>query len=84
MTGHLDPNPDHDYVNRMPDLLLNGCNLSDTLVFLPKLSDKTLRAISMGLIQDRKVFPDNERFQMAIHWHIVTVASILHGRQANV
>lgn len=81
MTGHLYPNPDHDYINRIPDLLLNGCNLSDTLVFLPKLSNRTLDQIFMGLVFDRKDFPEDHKIQMIINWHMVTIRSILEGRK---
>ena len=81
MTGHLDSNPDHDYINRMPDLFLNGMNLSDTLVFLPKMSTKTLNRIFMGLVFDKRDTPDDNRFQMAVHWHMVTISSILEGRR---
>ncbi len=79
MTGHLDPNPDNDYVYRMPDLFLNGCNLSDTLVFLPKLSTATLVKVFAELILDYLRFPDS-KLQTAIKWHIITVRDILVNR----
>ncbi len=81
MTGHLDPNPDRDYVDRMPDLLLNGCNLSDTLVFLPKLSTGTLAHIFRELVRDRKQFLPKDKFYRAITWHMVTVSSMLESRR---
>lgn len=85
MTGHLDPNSDNDYVYRMPDLLLNGCNLSDTLVFLPKLSTKTLRFLFRGLLYEhlQLLEKDDLRYEQIIDWHLVHVRSIIEGRKYN-
>ena len=70
----------NDSSYQMPDLFLNGCNLSDTLVFLPKLSTKTLNEVFWGLVLDLEsgVYP---RMKKAIFWHMVTIRSILEGRK---
>ncbi len=64
----------------MPEIFLKDLNLSDTLIFLQKLSSSTLWRLYDGLYKDAKRFYPQDPIQAAIQWYRISINDILQYR----